>query len=147
MRRTAKWLRVPYLRYYPPETSSRQRWDSTSCGADVCPIDSRQIYATFRPGSAREHIRRFHRLNLGLVGRSGSLEVRFDYDLENSGFGQFISEKWTERIRFPSPAPILNRPILFHQEFAASIFQPWIPEFWIVWLPKNKGGILFAVRA
>lgn len=38
-----------------------------------------------------------------------------------------------------------NHLILFHREFAAYIFQPLTPEFWIVWVQKNRGCILFAV--
>src|SRR5690349_9941724 len=40
---------------------------------------------------------------------------------------------------------VTNHSIPFHQEFAAYIFQSWTPGFWLVWLQKNKGGILFAV--
>jgi hypothetical protein len=35
--------------------------------------------------------------------------------------------------------------IPFHREFAAYIFQPLTLEFWIVWVLKNKGCMLFAV--
>src|SRR5438094_9233809 len=40
-----------------------------------------------------------------------------------------------------------NHLIPFHQEFAACIFQSSTPGFWIVWVQKNKGCILFAVPA
>src|SRR5206468_5952544 len=40
-----------------------------------------------------------------------------------------------------------NHLIPFHQEFAACIFQSLTPGFWIVWVQKNKGCILFAVPA
>ena len=41
----------------------------------------------------------------------------------------------------------ISHSILFHREFAAHIFEPLTPWFWIVWLQKNKGCILFAVPA
>jgi len=40
---------------------------------------------------------------------------------------------------------ITDHSIPFPWEFAAYIFQPWTPGFWIVWVQKNKGCILFAV--
>lgn len=37
-----------------------------------------------------------------------------------------------------------NHLIPFHPEFFVWIFPPLPPAFWIVWLQKNKGDILFA---
>ena len=42
---------------------------------------------------------------------------------------------------------ITDHLILFHREFAACIFQPSTPGFWIVWVRKNKDCMLFAVLA
>src|SRR5438552_2694156 len=42
---------------------------------------------------------------------------------------------------------ITNHSIPCSGEFAAYIFQPLTLEFWIVWLQKNKGCILFAAPA
>jgi hypothetical protein len=41
----------------------------------------------------------------------------------------------------------ISHSIPFHREFAAHICQRVTPGFWIVWLQKNKGCILFAVPA
>jgi len=38
----------------------------------------------------------------------------------------------------------INHLIPFHREFEVTIFQSLTPEFWIVWLQKNKEGRLFA---
>ena len=38
----------------------------------------------------------------------------------------------------------ISHSIPFHREFAAHIFRPATLGFSIVWLQKNKGGMLFA---
>jgi hypothetical protein len=42
---------------------------------------------------------------------------------------------------------ITDHLIPFHSEFAAYTFQPLTPEFWIVWVQKNKKCMIFAVPA
>ena len=50
-------------------------------------------------------------------------------------------------ITTPSSCVSTDHLIPFHWEFAAYIFQPLTPGFWIVWVQKNKECMLFAVPA
>jgi len=55
-------------------------------------------------------------------------------------------EEWLGPI-IPGVIESANHLVPFHREFAAHIFQPLTPEFWIVWVRKNKDCMLFAVSA
>src|SRR6266436_7596447 len=68
----------------------------------------------------------------------GSTEAK--YSSTEPNFWDFISPNYSlsEGANHSSP---------FHGESAASIFQPWTPEFWIVWRPKNKECMPSAVPA
>jgi hypothetical protein len=50
------------------------------------------------------------------------------------------------RFKF-KPRSVTDHLIPVHRKLEEYIFQSLTPGFWIVWVRKNKGGILFAVPA